>query len=94
MTTEQRMQTYVEETIYGFAFKNTKFINFTDDYFQYIGKIGKIVEVERDSRTKYSCRVTFPDNEELWYPMDNIDDHLVIPRNINLQELFNQIKSL
>lgn len=94
---EKDMQEYVGKEITGFHFEDTPYIDYSDyDHDEYLGKIGKIVEVDKDDDDgNYSCRVEFPDgNDQVWYPMTNIDNHIVDSTPIDLNELFNQIKQI
>jgi hypothetical protein len=89
------MQEYVGQEIIGFEFKDTSYIDYGYEHENYIGVLGTIVEVEHDGGDDYSCRVEFPNNEEgEWYPMTNIDNHIVNPTPVDLNELFNQIKQI
>jgi len=91
------MQDYVGKEMIGFKFEDTPYVDYADyEHAKYIGEIGTIVEVDKDNDDgDYSCRVEFPDgNDEVWYPMTNIDDHIVNPTPIDLNELFNLIKQI
>lgn len=94
---EEDMQEYVGKEMIGFKFEDTPYVDYADyEHAKYIGEIGTIVEVDKDNDDgDYSCRVEFPDgNDEVWYPMTNIDDHIVDRTPIDLNELFNQIKQI
>lgn len=94
---EEDMQEYVGKEVMGFKFEDTPYVDYADyDHAKYIGKIGTIVEVDKDDDDgNYSFRVEFPDgNDEVWYPMTNIDNHIVNPTPIDLNELFNLIKQI
>lgn len=91
------MQEYVGKEMIGFVFKDTPYVDYADyEHAKYIGEIGTIVEVDKDNDDgDYSCRVEFPDgNDEVWYPMTSIDNHIVNPTPIDLNELFNLIKQI
>lgn len=91
------MQEYVGKEMIGFKFEDTPYIDYADyEHDKYIGKIGTIVEVDKDNDDgDYSCRVEFPDgNDEVWYPMTSIDNHIVNTTPIDLNELFNLIKQI
>jgi hypothetical protein len=90
----KNMQEYVGQEIIGFVFTDNDYIDYSYEHEDYVGVVGTIVEVEKDGDDEdYSCRVEFPNNEEgEWYPMKNIDNHIVNP--VDLDQLFNQIKSL
>lgn len=88
------MQEYVGQEIIGFEFKDTTYIDYGCEHENYVGVLGTIVEVEEDNDDgDYSCRVQFPNNEEgEWYPMDNIDNHIVNP--VDLNQLFKDISRI
>jgi hypothetical protein len=91
------MQEYVGKEMIGFKFEDTDYVDYADyDHGKYLGEIGTIVEVEKDNDDDdYSCRVGFPDgNDNVWYPMNNIDDYIVDPTPVDLNELFNLIKQI
>jgi hypothetical protein len=88
------MQEYVGQEIIGFEFRSTPYVDYCGEQEDQLGQIGKIIAVEEESDSTYSCLVRFNDSEdyETWYPMKNIDRHINKP--IDLNQLFNQIKSL
>ena len=91
------MQEYVGKEIIGFTFEDTPYVDYIDyKHDDYIGVTGKIVEVEKDNdEGDYSCRVEFPDgNDQIWYPMADIEDHLVDPTPIDLDKLFKEISMI
>lgn len=94
---EEDMQEYVGKEMIGFKFEDTPYVDYADyEHDKYIGEIGTIVEVDKDNDDgDYSCRVEFSDgNDEVWYPMTSIDNHIVNPTPIDLNELFNLIKQI
>lgn len=90
------MQEYVGKEMIGFKFEDTAYVDYSWEHDECLKVIGTIVEVEKDDDDgNYSCRVGFPNNEEgEWYPMNNIDDYIVDPTPVDLNELFNLIKQI
>jgi hypothetical protein len=88
------MQEYVGKEIMGFEFRDTPYVDYSWDHDQYVRVTGTIVEVEKDNDDDdYSCRVDFGNGvDDLWYPMENIDKHILEP--IELDELFYKISKL
>jgi hypothetical protein len=80
----------------GFKFKNRSYIGYEPESMdEYIGKIGTIIEIEKETSRSYVCLVEFEDDKErYWYPMTHISKHLVATEPIDLNDLFQQIKKL
>lgn len=88
------MQEYVGKEMMGFEFRDTLYIDYSYGHEDYVRVTGTIVEVEKDNDDgHYSCRVDFGNGvDDLWYPMENIDKHILEP--IELDELFYKISKL
>lgn len=86
----------IGEKVKGFKFRNTNYLSYEPESMDdYIGKIGTIREIEKETSRSYVCLVEFEDDKErYWYPMTHISKHLVATEPIDLNDLFKQIKQL
>ena len=71
----------------GFKFTARKYgeLSFNRDMESYIGKIGTIIEIDTDGSGHHRiAKIEFED-DYWWYPLAEIREHLVSPKNIEVQ---------
>lgn len=81
------MEKYIGKEIKGFKFSSGP--SFVSEMEKYVGQIGQITEVRKNSFT-----VKFSDGGSWAYPYPEILKHLVEEEEINLEEVLKQIKNL
>ena len=77
--------------VIGFKFKTREGIGYNKDGMDpCIGKIGTISAIHNN---KY-CQIDFGNNKSFWYPYREIQQHLAVEEEIDINILFEQIKQL
>lgn len=67
----KRKSELLHKVIRGFKFKDAR-LSYAGAMDRYIGEFGEIVDVD-----SYSVRVCFNDNDTWWYPLNQIQEHIV-----------------
>jgi hypothetical protein len=67
----KRKSELLHKFIQGFKFKDDR-LSYNSAMNRYIGEFGEIVDVD-----SYSVQVCFNDNDNWWYPLNQIQEHIV-----------------
>ena len=89
MTHQEIIEKLKGKKIYGFKFKG---IGATHKMQGNVGKIGVITELH--IRHPECALVVFDKGDRYYYPTSQLEEHLVDEEPIDINALFNQIKSL
>lgn len=90
---DKKNSEYIGKEMYGFRFNQTEQVGYAAIMDNFIGVIGKIINVQPDMN---GVIVKFDsDPYKWWYPMHLVNDNLVNnEQSLNLDELFNKISKL